>query len=190
MQRQKTEEEIRQELLDEEFARNLQEEMNRSEVPRGEQAYPANQERMAHVLCPQCHATNNVPTANAYQSFRCGSCNNILPAQVPPRGVSVITCQNCRCHNEIPVGATTQFMCGRCFRVLSFNQPQVQPPAQVHQAQSAGPPQSQEAIYEGRVTKTIQVKCGQCQTINSVKASKGVIEFTCQNCHATNEVDA
>lgn len=182
MQRQKTQEEIEQESRDEQFARQLQEEMN----GQSSEAFPISQTPdTVHVVCPNCQATNNIPRNTSYQAFRCGSCSNVLPQQAPPRGVSLITCQNCRCHNEIPVGATTQFMCGRCHRVLSFNQSQPQPRPDTASAPQANLPQ----ILEGRV-KSVQVRCGQCQTINSVKVARGTTEFLCSNCQATNEVDA
>ncbi|CUG51211.1 Hypothetical protein, putative [Bodo saltans] len=183
MQRQKTSEEIEQEKRDEEFARQLQNEMNGTQEGSHEGFPIQNMSSTIHVSCPGCHATNNIPRSSSHQSFRCGSCGNVLPSPTVPSNVSLITCQNCRCHNEIPVGATTQFMCGRCHRVLSFNQTQTM--QQVPQTQSTKP-----QILEGRVTKTIQVRCGQCQRINNVKMTRGTTEFSCSSCNATNEVDS
>jgi phage FluMu protein Com len=189
MQRQKTLDEIEQERRDEEFARQLQDEMNDAERGRSD-GYPIHTEvalQTVHVSCPGCHATNNIPRSSSHQSFRCGSCGIVLPSPNVPRGISLVTCQNCRCHNEIPIGATTQFMCGRCHRVLSFNQVQTHDVPLVPVSTSVSNP---PVVLEGRVTKTIQVRCGQCQTINNVKTSHGTTEFCCMSCQATNEVDS
>lgn len=191
MLRQKTQEEIDQERKDEEFARQLQHQMDEgAHLPARAHESSHNSSALRQVLCPSCHSTNNIPAGVlGNQAFRCGSCSYILPSGAAARGVSVITCQNCRCHNEIPVGATSQFMCGRCYRVLSFNQVQGPQTPQIQvQQQSVSP--SDAAVYEGRVTKTIQVRCGQCQIINTVKVSRGTVEFICSSCQATNEVDA
>lgn len=223
MQRQKTQEEIDQERRDEEFARQLQEELNAAPPPApsrppAQHVSPPQQNSVATVqqLCPYCSAVNHLPReAPAGQSFRCGSCTQMLPGRRPTGGAAIpgpapglshITCQNCRCINQVPVGATTQFMCGSCHRLLSFNaSPQTIAadqrlgqrgyPVSMSQGGASPPPQqpmpaaAPGPIYEGRVARTIQVRCGQCQTVNTVKATGSSVEFVCTQCQSTNEVD-
>lgn len=241
MQRQKTEEELNQERLDEEYARKLQDELNAPQPPppQSTQSPPrvpavtgsvGGGAVTVQVGCPYCGANNHIPRNTPQgQQFRCGACAQVLPSRrppgqisSPPPGKSNITCQNCRCVNQVPVGASTQFMCGHCYRLLSFNQqisftepPQTFPGMQFPAAgsthpgpSSAGypastapippghtspPPQPGQSgdgvVYEGRVTRTVQVRCGQCQTINSIKATGRTVEFTCSSCQSCNEVD-
>lgn len=226
MQRQKTEEEIAQELSDEAFARQLQEQLNEAPPPQQQQQpqRPAQQHQRRTseraVVCPHCQAVNQIPTSaieNGQQNFRCGSCTNMLPtlvahqAAIPPPapGMSHVTCQNCRSINQVPVGATTQFLCGDCHRLLTFNASPQQirhdltssqltaahgyPAASSSSvAHEAAQPQQPPQIYEGRVAaKTIHVRCGQCQTVNTVKVTSNqqTVEFACIGCQSTNEVD-
>ena len=181
--------------------------------------------RARQVFCPVCNATNHLPgNATANQQFKCGSCSQILPPMTgayedgfslssglgnqmraapqsqqiaAPPGHTMITCQNCRSMNTVPVGATTQFMCGTCYRVLSFNQIQSAPP--VRPPAPAAPPAAvplppggvaDTPVLQGTVTRTVQVRCGQCSTVNSVKqqGSGSKLEFVCGSCRATNEV--
>jgi len=240
--RQKTEEEIAQERSDEEFARQLQEQLNETPSPiaapasEAQASQPQSRSWLAsstatvQMSCPNCGALNHLPAtaltaAGQRQSYRCGSCTQLLPVRgahhngsgIPPPmpGMSHITCQNCRSINQVPVGATTQFLCGDCHRLLTFNvspqslrQPAVDqvapgyPAAASSSTSAAGSPPPQQpttdltstpsTIYEGRVAqKSIQVRCGQCQTVNHVKVSgnQHTVEFACTSCLSTNEVD-
>jgi hypothetical protein len=173
--------------------------------------------------------------AGPNQQFKCGSCSQFLPPAgsayedgfsfntgignaayqrapashqhqiAAPPGHSMVTCQNCRSLNTVPIGATTQFMCGTCHRVLGFNQgpgaagappPAVSPrpaPAgqQSPQQQPVPAPGAGGPILQGTVTRTVQVRCGQCSTVNAVKQPPNgstKLEFLCGSCRATNEV--
>jgi len=210
--REKSAAELEQERRDEEYARQLQ---NQFDAPAAQPQQQQQQNRQ--VVCVNCQAMNHIPHAPPDQQFKCGSCGVVLsiPTSPPPPppgaypgaapaplgggGVrsplgSTITCQNCRCANTVPVGATTQFMCGNCYRVLTFNQNAMVPPA----AAPLSPPLPAQTglgggggVLQGTVQRTVQVRCGQCSAINSVKqGASPKIEFICGSCRATNEVMA
>ena len=248
MQRQKTAEEFEQERRDEEFARQLQEQLDAEERrqqqqqpqvsprPVAQSGYPAASQphrggagQLQRVVCPMCQTVNEVELRPG-QRAQCGTCTTIFVPQLPvtsspPRGPvaaphhhphsSLVTCQNCRSHNEIPTGhaSAMKFMCGHCYRILTFNQPpqviqqqQQQAQQQFYQqqyttqqppaVQPAVPPPPQEEVvssqvYQGSVVKRLQVRCGECDTVNQVRANPRdtVVKFSCSNCQQENEVE-
>jgi len=252
MQRQKTAEEFEQERRDEEFARQLQEQLDAEEQvqqqrrqqqqqspppqtsprPSPSAGYPAaTQSRGQLYRCPNCETVNGVDL-RPNQQVQCGTCGSIFSPPPPIGGGSPsrgpiqhpqqhqqqrqyssrITCQQCRSINEIPTNAaTTKFMCGHCYRILTFNQtPQAiqqqqqqqyvtsapLPPATVapQQQQQQQAPQEEEGsgqVYQATVVKKIQVRCGECDTINQVRANPkdNVVKFVCSTCQEENEVE-
>lgn len=201
------------------------------------QQQPVDRTRAAFQLtCPSCLAINNISDASRGQDHACGACGRVIsgltsaaaqpgwagpmsgplgpqqsarpaaPAQVASNARG-ITCQNCRCINQIPAGSgATQFMCGGCGRLLSFNQPvaappphptQVPPPSVPIGGPSSGttPIGSDSMLLQGQplqgqpVGRPVQVRCFQCQTVNAVTQIPGQpIQFMCGSCRAVNRV--
>eukprot|EP00758_Cryptobia_borreli_P009364 Tbor_TRINITY_DN5474_c1_g1::TRINITY_DN5474_c1_g1_i1::g.24812::m.24812 len=178
--RQKNAEELEQERRDEEFARQLQEQINIQPVPVAN-LYDTNP--IAHN--PQTTRASNATVASA------------------PR----IACNNCRSINNVPTDAnTTQFLCGYCNLLLVPNQgpegtqrydqlPQPSIPHrnpvmyhQPHPQQTSS--SAQEPILQGTSPQNVQVRCGQCSSVNSVlKQQSRTTQFICGACQSVNEVN-
>ncbi|RNF09936.1 uncharacterized protein Tco025E_06889 [Trypanosoma conorhini] len=174
---------LQQEESDSALARQLHEEINGPGLSQPAAGSIPNETSAAKsIACPACTFVNVFTDILPGRSYTCKQCLTVLPDPTPNETWNasnskqeMVLCAACRCLNRIPLGKFDAIVCGTCCHELKSKKP----------ASEVQPPQTVPAS-----TRPIQVRCGECSSINALQVGRDVtnVRFECGSCQTVNEV--
>ncbi|KAH9600554.1 hypothetical protein LSM04_009069 [Trypanosoma melophagium] len=176
---------LQQEDSDAALARQLHQEINGPDGGSVTSAVDTNPNRIdggVSLECPACTFINVYNDTVPGVRYTCAQCHTALsanstqnPGETSANEKKLVKCNLCECLNKIPNGTYDAILCGGCSHELKKDQA-----AKKSQPQQS-PPQT---------TRRIQVRCGECGSVNAVQVGNDVfnIRFECGSCQVVNEV--
>ncbi|ORC87937.1 uncharacterized protein TM35_000191810 [Trypanosoma theileri] len=176
---------LQQEESDAALARQLHQEINGpdgSANPSKSETNPNRTQGGITLECPACTFINSYNDIVPGVRYTCEQCHTPLslastqnPSVLSTNEKKLVKCNLCECLNKIPNGTYDAILCGGCSHELKKGQTQ----------NNSQPQQS-----HSETTRRIQVRCGECGSVNAVQVGNDVfnVRFECGSCQVVNEV--